>query len=148
MMKIILLSDINKLGCTGDVLNVKDGFARNFLLPRKFAVVATPANLKQLSKIKERALNDKEIRMQQLRAEAEKINQAELLFVRKVDEHGHLYGSVSESDLVHALAEKGINVNRSMIEMEHHLKDLGAFTVTVSLAKDLSATLNIRIEQE
>lgn len=147
-MKVILLSDIHKLGATGDVLNVKDGYARNYLLPRKFAIVATPANLKQLQSIKEKALNEKEQKLQQLKLVADSINYAEILFTRKVDENGHLYGSVSETDIVHALTEKGIDVQRNMVEMEHHLKELGSFKVQIVLAQDISATLNVRIEQE
>ncbi len=147
-MKIILLNDINKLGSTGDVLNVKDGYARNYLLPRKFAIVATPANMKQLQSIKEKALNEKEQNLQQLKMVADAINYAEILFVRKVDENGHLYGSVSESDIVHSLAEKGIEVQRNMVEMEHHLKDIGEFKVQIVLAKDILASLTVKIEQE
>jgi large subunit ribosomal protein L9 len=147
-MKIILLSDINKLGSTGDVLTVKDGYARNYLLPRKFAIIATANNLKQLQSIKERALNDKEQKLQQLKLVADSINYAELVFVRKVDENGHLYGSVSEIDIVHGLSEKGIEVVRNMVEMEHHLKELGSFKVQIILAKDIAASLSVRIEQE
>jgi large subunit ribosomal protein L9 len=147
-MKIILLSDINKLGSTGDVLTVKDGYARNYLLPRKFAIIATASNLKQLQSIKERALNEKEQKLQQLKVVADSINYAELIFVRKVDENGHLYGSVSETDIVHGLAEKGIEVHRNMVEMEHHLKEIGDFKVQVTLAKDIVASLSVKVEQE
>ena len=147
-MKIILLSDINKLGSTGEVLTVKDGYARNYLLPRKFAIIATAANMKQLQSIKERALNEKEQKLQQLKLVADSINYAELVFTRKVDENGHLYGSVSETDIVHGLAGKGIEINRNMVEMEHHLKEIGSFKVQITLFKDIVASLNVRIEQE
>jgi len=147
-MKIILTKDIHKLGNAGDVLAVKDGYARNYLLPRKFALVATPMNLKKLETIKSDAEQQKQEKLAQLKALAEQITSTTLTFVRKVDESSNLYGSVSDLDIVSAFAEKGIVLHRASIEMEKPYKELGTFELPVHLGNDIKAIAKINIEQE
>lgn len=147
-MKVIMLQTIEKVGTQGDVVSVKRGFARNYLTPRGLAIYATPANMKKLGTIKGKMEEQEQKMLAELKNLAEKIAATKLAFVRKVDEHGSMFGSVSENDIVHALHEKGITLHKSNLIMDKHFKELGELTVPVRLHKDISCTLSLVIEQE
>jgi len=147
-MKVILLENIEKIGQKGDLINVKKGFARNYLIPRKYAIYATPQNLKKLSSIKEKMAAEEEQRLIALKSLAEKIAVTKLVFVRKTDENEHLFGSVSENDVVHSLKEMDIEIHKSMVLMDKHIRVLGEHPVQIKLHKDISANLIISIEKE
>lgn len=147
-MKVIMLQTIEKVGNQGDIVNVKRGFARNYLTPRGIAIYATPANVKRLVDIKGKLADEEQKMLAELKKLAEKIAAAKLVFNRKVDEHGSMFGSVSELDIVHALAEQGITVHKSMLGMDKHFKELGEIAVPVRLHKEIATTVNIVIEQE
>lgn len=147
-MKIILTKDITKLGVAGSVVTVKDGYARNYLLPQGFAILATAYNLTKVEEIKKVADQERLERENVLKAFAAKIDGTELTFLRKVDENEHLFGSVSENDIVQALAEKDIDVHKSTVKIDKHLKELGEFDVVVALTQDITATLKVKIDKE
>ena len=147
-MKIIMLTNIEKVGKQGEVVNVKRGFARNYLTPRGLAIYATPANMKKLGDIQNKMANEEQKMLAELKNLAEKIAATKLVFVRKVDEHGSMFGSVSENDIVHAIGEQGIVLHKSALVMDKHYKELGEITVPVRLHKEVQTTLNIVIEQE
>jgi large subunit ribosomal protein L9 len=147
-MKIILTKDIAKLGAAGSVVNVKDGYARNYLLPQGFAILATAYNLTKVEEIKTVADEERLERENKLKAFAAQIDGTELTFLRKVDENEHLFGSVSENDIVQALAEKDIDVHKSTVKIDKHLKELGEFDVVVALTQDITATLKVKIDKE
>jgi len=147
-MKVILLSNIEKVGHKGDVVNVKRGFARNYLVPRNFAIYATPSNMARLGSIQTKAAEEEAQRVAEFQRIAGQLSSKLLTFVRKVDEHDHMFGSVSESDISATLAEQGMNIHKSLIHMEKHIKELGASSVTIRLHKDVQATLNIVVEKE
>ena len=147
-MKVIMLKTIEKVGNQGDVVNVKRGYARNYLVPRGFAFYATPANLKNLNTIKNKLADEEQKLTEELKNLAEKIDSTKLVFMRKVDEHGTMFGSVSELDIIRSLEEQGINIQKNDLEMDKHFKELGEFQVPIHLRKDIVCTLNISIEQE
>lgn len=147
-MKILLTSDIHKLGNAGDVLKVADGYARNFLIPRGLAIPATTKNLGRVQKIRDDAEKKRQEKEAQLRRLAEKIGALRMVFVRKADENGHLFGSVSEIDIAHELEKAECPVHKSMIQMEKHLKDLGNFEIAVQLAANITATVKVVVEDE
>ncbi|MDP2172771.1 MAG: 50S ribosomal protein L9 [Candidatus Cloacimonadaceae bacterium] len=147
-MKVIMLTNIEKVGTKGEVVNVKRGYARNYLVPRNYAIYATPANVKRIVNIQAQAADEEEKRIWELKKLAEKINAVNLVFVRKVDEHGSMFGSVSETDIAHALHQHGIDVHKSLILMDKHIKELGVIAMQIRLHKDILADLNIRIERE
>jgi large subunit ribosomal protein L9 len=147
-MKVIMLSNIEKVGRKGDVVNVKRGFARNYLIPRDFAIYATPANMARLSSIQTKAAEEESQRVAEMQKIADRIGVLKLAFIRKVDEHDHMFGSVSESDISNALAEQGITVHKSLIHMEKHIKELGETTIQLRLHKDVTAYLRILVEKE
>ncbi len=147
-MKVIMLENIEKVGVKGDVINVKRGFARNYLIPRKYAIYATPSNLGKLSSIKENLAAEEQKRLNSLKLLAEKLNDISLTFVRKVDENEHMFGSVSENDIVSGLKAFDIEVHKSAIVLEKHIKELGSFKVQVKLHKDISAEISLVVEKE
>ncbi|HNV93179.1 MAG TPA: 50S ribosomal protein L9 [Candidatus Cloacimonas sp.] len=147
-MKVIMLKTIEKVGKQGEVVNVKRGFARNYLVPKKLAIYATPANLKNLANIQSKLADEEQKLMAELKNLAEKIDTTNLVFKRKVDEQGSMFGSVSELDIINGLQELGIQINKSALSMEKHYKELGEFNLPVRLHKDIICSLNIKIEPE
>lgn len=147
-MKVIMLQNIEKIGKQGDVINVKRGFARNYLTPRGYAIYATPANLKKLDVIKGKLADEEQKMLAELKNLAEKIAATKLVFMRKVDEHGSMFGSVSELDIVHGLAEQGITLHKSALTMDKHIKELGEIAVPVRLHREINTSIVIVVEQE
>jgi len=143
-----MLENIEKVGIKGDVVNVKRGFARNYLVPKQYAIYATPANLAKLTVIKENLAQQEQKRFEELKVLAEKLNSASLVFVRKVDENEHMFGSVSEIDIVHELHAKGIDIHKSLVILDKHIKELGEHHVSIKLHKDLVASLKLQVEKE
>ncbi len=147
-MRLILIENIDKVGKKGDVVNVKRGYARNYLLPRNFAIIATPKNIKKLESLKTDWQAQEERKINELRQLAATLKEITLTFIRKTDENDHMFGSVSENDIVAALKEQDIDIHRSLIQMDKHIKELGETAVHVRLHKDVSAELRIIVEKE
>ena len=147
-MKIILTKDIKALGEAGKLVKVKAGYARNHLLPNGFAIYAIPKNLSKIEEIKKIAADEKIALYGKYKEVINKIEGIELTFTRRADENNHLFGSVSENDIVKALAEKEIEIHKANIIMEKHLKEVGSFDVEVSFASDLKTTIKVNINIE
>ncbi|MBN2460990.1 MAG: 50S ribosomal protein L9 [Candidatus Cloacimonetes bacterium] len=147
-MKVILIKDVKKLGDAGNVVKVSDGYARNFLIPQQMAILANANNLSQIEEIRKKAELEKLEIENRFKALALKINEVELNFTRKADENDHLFGSVSEADIAKALQEKEIEVHKSHIEMDKHLKQLGSFEVPIVFTSEITATLKVNITKE
>lgn len=147
-MKIILKKNYETLGNVGDIVKVADGYARNFLFPKGFAIPATDKNMKLIEKLKD----EEEKRLAEEQKEAEmimrQIEKISLVFVRLADENGHLYGSVNEQDIVNELKEKDLTIDRYHVKMEHHIKELGEFDVPIELRNEIKGTLKIKVENE
>ena len=147
-MKVILLKDFPKLGKAGDIVNVKDGYAINYLIPQEIAIPATPKNLKMIEKIKEfnRSKAEKEkIRALKLKEKLEEIG--ELEFKRKAGEGGKLFGAVSSIDVLNELKNKNIELKKGMIIMEA-LKELGEYSIRIKLHPEIECNLKIKIVPE
>jgi large subunit ribosomal protein L9 len=144
-MKVILLERVDKLGVIGDTVQVKDGFARNFLLPRHKALRATTANLK----VFEAERHIIEARNATARTEAEaagaSIDGASFVVIRQAGESGQLYGSVSARDIAEAINAEGGRVDRSQVVLNIPLKTLGVHTVKVRLHAEVTISVNINI---
>lgn len=140
-MEVILLERINKLGQMGDVVNVKSGFARNFLLPQKKALRATEANKKHFEA--ERA--QLETSNLENRSEAEKLGKKmdglSVIMIRQAGESGQLFGSVNARDIANGVTEAGFTVTRQQIELAHPIKTLGIFDVKVVLHPEVRVTV-------
>ena len=147
-MKIILMDDVPTLGRRGEIRDVSDGYARNFLLPQKLALQATDANLKNLAQIKAR----QDAQVAKLRADAQGQAQAiEALHFsqrRQASDEGRLFGSVGRADLAAFLAQHGIEIERRRIGLDEPIKSLGEFTVPVRLHGDVTAQLKVSVSRE
>ncbi len=145
-MKVILLQDVKELGRKGEIKEVAEGYARNFLLPRGLAVEATPANLKRHQHDEKK----KEDRLAKVLAEAEKtakqLDGMVLEIVARAGEGGRLFGSVTSSDIARELQKKKVTVDRRRIELEEPLKSLGSYRVRVRLHQNVAATLQVIVK--
>jgi large subunit ribosomal protein L9 len=144
-MEVILLERIGKLGQMGDVVRVKDGFARNFLLPKGKALRATKDNRTRFEGMKV----DLEARNLEQKGEAEKVGEKldgqSFTVIRQAAESGQLYGSVSPRDLVSLVTDKGFKLNRSQIALNTPIKTIGLFKVPVSLHPEVEVTINVTV---
>lgn len=147
-MKVILLNHIEKLGSKGEVVSVKRGFARNYLVPRNLALYASPQNMKQLGGIQAKAAAEEEKILAELKVLDGKIRALNLVFVRKVDENDHMFGSVSETDIISKLHEHGLELHKAALVMDKHIKALGESHVPVRLHKEIISDLQITVEKE
>jgi large subunit ribosomal protein L9 len=144
-MDIVLLKDIDRLGKGGGVVQVKPGYARNFLLPRGLAVAATPQNLRRVEEIKRLAADRNE--RQRLRFEdvKQRLEQTPITQSLAVGEEGTPFGSVSANDITIALKAAGFEVDRSMVRLDAPIKALGEFEVSVRLMADVVATVKLAV---
>ena len=148
MVRIILRKDIENLGDVGDIVDVKPGYARNYLLPQGFAYEATPANLKRYEEerthLVNRSLRDRE------RAEkaAERLTDVSVTLKVKAGDEGRLFGSVTSSDISGALAEQGIEIDRHIIRLSEPIKQLGMYKVPVRLHADVQPEVSVWVVAE
>ncbi|MFA7056752.1 MAG: 50S ribosomal protein L9 [Candidatus Cloacimonadales bacterium] len=147
-MKLILITDVKDLGMAGDVVTVKDGYGRNYLLPKKYAVMATQDALKKIESIKVTAEKVRNSRLEEYRALLAKVHEVSLTFTRKADENGNLYGSVSEYDILDAMNEKGIKLNKNNVIIEKHIKEINDYEVKISFGTDLTTTIKVAVVKE
>jgi len=147
-MKLILKETIESLGLVGSVVNVSDGYARNYLLPQKKAVLNTPQNLKMLER--EKAKLDIQIAKEKGLAEeiAGKLEGAVCKITAKVSEEDRLYGSISVRDIVDSLAAQGFTVEKSMVLLAEPIKTLGTFTVPVRVYKGIKPNITVEVVPE
>ena len=140
-MEVILKKDFITLGYEGDICKVKDGYARNYLIPRNIAVIKNAGNLKTLAQM-QKSLEKK-------RAEAEilkgKIVDISVMIPVKVAENGKLYGSVSPQNIVDALKEKEIDINKKDVHMDKHIKELGEYEIEIKLYHSVNANIKINV---
>jgi large subunit ribosomal protein L9 len=143
--QVLLREDIDNLGARGEVVRVKAGYARNYLLPRKMAVEATANNVRQIES--ERAALVKREAKERSTAEgqAEQLRNLTLTFERKVGEAGVLYGSVTSMDIAHALHEKGYEIDRRKIVLRDPIKRFGNYAVTVRLHREVTLEVPVKV---
>jgi len=146
-MKIILRESLENLGTVGDIVTVRDGYGRNYLIPRGLASPANPRNVKVIEHYK-RTLEKK--RLREL-AKAEDIARAvegtAVTFSRKTSEQGQLFGSVTPLDIETALQARGLNISRKQIALEHPIKALGEFAVTVRIQGSIKAKIKVTVDK-
>lgn len=144
-MDIILLERVGKLGHIGDVVTVKDGFARNYLLPQKKALRATEANKQYFESQRAELEAQNEERKGAAQTVAEKIDGSSYVLIRQAGETGQLYGSVSSRDIAAAASDGDVNVTRGQIVLDKPLKALGLYDVRIMLHPEVTATVQVNI---
>jgi large subunit ribosomal protein L9 len=148
-MKIILIQDVDKLGDRGEVLEVKDGFARNYLIPQNLAIIASKSNMNTLEN--ERKGREKKLKreMDQAKSLAEDISKLNIVIKAKCGEEGKLFGSVTAQDIADAVAEQSkFQVEKKKIEMSEPLKKIGTYTIVAKLSKGVSADIHLEVVPE
>jgi large subunit ribosomal protein L9 len=147
-MEVILREKIDKLGAKGDVVRVSNGYARNFLLPKKLAVLATPVNIRQIEQEKAVAIRLEAKEKQDAEGLAQQLSKVSISFTRKVGENEVLYGSVTSMDISEALQAKGFNIDKRKIELEDAIKSLGRFDVLVKLHREVTVLVSVDVSKE
>lgn len=142
-MRVILREDVPKLGKTGDVVKVSDGFGRNFLLPRKLAVAATETNLRRIEHERRVAIQRREKLAKEAGVLREKLEGVAVTVAKRVGDNERLFGSVTPADIELALAEEGHKVERKRIHLDEPIRSLGVFPVRISLDAGTEATIKV-----
>lgn len=144
-MEVILRDHVDNLGRRGDVVKVADGYARNYLLPRKLALPATEANKKVVERQRKIADAKEAEERQGAEAVAARLTALEIVLARRVGEQEHLYGSVTSADIAEVLAGKGFDIDKRKINLPDAIKAIGEFTVPVKLHRDVTAQLTVKV---
>jgi large subunit ribosomal protein L9 len=147
-MEVILREHVEHLGRRGDVVKVADGYARNYLLPRKLALTVTEGNRKQIERERQNAEKREADERVAAEAMAARFVGLEIAIARRVGETEALYGSVTSADIAEALAAKGFEVDRRRVQLAEPIKQLGEFDVPVRLHRDVSATVKVVVTRE
>ncbi len=147
-MEIILREKVDALGSKGDIVRVSDGYARNFLFPKKLAVLATPANIHQIEQEKAAAVRREAVEKQEAEVLAQQLSGISLSLARKVGENDVLYGSVTSMDIAEALQSKGFVIDKRKIELGEPIKSLGKTDVPIRLHRDVTAHVELVVSKE
>lgn len=144
-IKVVLLQRVSKLGYIGDVVNVKPGYARNYLLPKKIALRATKENLKYFEEQKEQIQKANEAAKAEAQKVADQMGQLTIALVRQASEKGQLYGSVTSRDISAAIKELGYKVNAGQIDLNAPIKTVGVYEINVNLHPEVSVVIKLSV---
>ena len=147
-MQIILQEDIDKLGHRGDVVTVKPGYARNYLLPRKLAVEATEGNLKAIERIRASLAKRTATELDAAQQQAELLNIVALKFTRKTGENDQMFGSVTAADISEALAAQGFKIDKRQVQLAEPIRIIGESQVTIKVFRDVTAQIKVGVEKD
>ena len=148
-MKVILKQYQEKLGDIGDIVEVKAGYANNYLIPQEIAVIATKGNINQMELVKKAAIKVESKNIEEASKTAEGLGDIILNFIVKTGEEGKLYGSITNKDLAAKIMEdKKIEIDRKKIDLPEHIKELGEYDVDIKLYKEVKATIKVIVEPD
>ena len=146
--KVLLREDVDDLGARGEIVRVRAGYARNYLLPRNLAVEATAGNVKGIEAERAALLKKEAKERATAESQSQQMSSLELEFRRKAGEQGHLYGSVTSMDVAEALKDRGYEIDRHRIHLREPLKRLGEYTVPVRLHREVTIDLKVKVAPE
>ena len=147
-MQIILQEDVDKLGHRGDVVTVKPGYARNFLLPNRLAVEATPGNMKALERIRASLAKKTATELDAAQKQAELLALVALKFSRKTGENDQMFGSVTSGDIADGLKKEGFEIDKRQVQLADPIKALGEYSVTIKVFRDVTSEIKVHVEKE
>lgn len=148
MMELLLKEDVENLGARGELVKVRAGYGRNFLLPQGLAIQATPSNIKQIE-LQQRSLLKKTVAEKDAATgQADLLAGVTLEFARKVGEHGLLYGSVTSMDVHEALAAQGYEIERKRIQLRDPIKEPGDYEVAIKLHREVTANVKVVVKKD
>jgi large subunit ribosomal protein L9 len=146
--EVLLMTDVENLGKEGDVVTVSEGYARNYLLPRKLAAPVTDATRRRLAKFQRERAKTREAELATFQALAAKLQNVSCTIAVKTGEGERLYGSVTAAEILRVLKEQGIELDRHTVVLEHPLKELGVYDVSVKLHPQVEATIKVWVVEE
>jgi len=147
-MQVLLRKDIEGLGHIGEVVDVKAGYGRNYLLPRQMAVAVTPGNIRRVESEKKKAEEERKVLDQELDGMAEKLKQVSITIPAKANEEGHLFGSVTAAQIAGLLQAEGYRVEEKMIQLTEPVKELGVVEILIQLKPGLASSCKIWVVAE
>ena len=147
-LEVLLMTNVADLGSEGDVVTVADGYARNYLLPKKLAAPVTEATRRRLAKIQEERDADLKAQLESARARAAQLEKASCTITVKVGEDEKMYGSVGVSDIVSAFQEQGVELDKNTMVLAKPIKELGVFDVSIQLHPDIEASVKVWVVEE
>lgn len=147
-MKLILKEDVEKLGNAGEVVEVKPGYGRNYLIPQGKAEIATPGALKQLNVIKEKAERRAELTVEKAQNMAERLETTSVTIPVTVGEDEKIHGSVTNQDVADALAERDIDIDKRKISLDQDIKTLGEYSATINLISEIKTQIKVWVVKE
>lgn len=147
-MKLILREDVDKLGESGDIVEVRAGYGRNYLIPQGKAMMATEGALKQVERMKEQAARRAELTVERAQEMAERLETTSVTIPVEVGEDERIHGSVTTQDIADALAERDIEIDKRKITIDQDIKTLGEYTATVSLISEIKAQIKVWVVKE
>ncbi len=147
-MKVILAKDVEGWGTIGDIIEVKRGFARNYLIPKGLAYEATDSNIKMIQEVLRQKARKLEREKQKALEIAEKLKGLEIEIAKPVGTTGKLFGSVTSADIVEALKEKGIEIDRKKVMLRSPIRNIGAYNIVIRLHPEVSETIKVHIVPE
>jgi large subunit ribosomal protein L9 len=147
-MQIILQEDIDKLGHRGEVVTVKPGYARNYLLPKKLAIEATTGNMKALERIRGALAKKTATELEAAQKQAALLNGVSLSFKRKTGENDQMFGSVTSADIAEGLTAQGFKIEKRLVQLADPLKALGEYNVTIKVFRDVTAEVKVHVAKE
>lgn len=147
-MDLLLRQNIDHLGRVGDVVKVKSGYARNYLLPRGLAIPVTKANLAEIEVARKKALAEEQARIGTLKELVGKLVETSVTIEGRANEEGHLFGSVNAAQIAASLRAKGFAIDEKQVRLEHPLKEIGVFDVKLHLHQEVDATVKVWVVQQ
>lgn len=146
--QLLLVEDVDDLGRSGELVKVKPGFARNFLLPRKKAVIADKNTLRMQSRLQEERAKRAEVDKREAEALAQRINGMPLTIIVKIDPDGHMYGSVAAVDIVRLFENEGITLDKRNVILAQPIKELGVFPINLRLKEGVPTSFTLTVQSE
>lgn len=147
-MDVLLCEDVENLGWYGEVVKVSVGYARNYLLPQRLAVVPSESKIKAMAEEKAKRDQHRKVVFENFKKAAEAVEGAEAVLAAKANEQGHLFGSITEKEIAENLRGQGFAVEDKFIRLEDHIKEVGQHTVKVKFAADIQATVKVTVVPE
>lgn len=146
--EVLLMSDVKDLGNEGDIVTVADGYARNFLFPKKIGATVSDATRRQLAKNQVVREAERATLVAEARERAEKLSGVSCTIAVKTDDEDKMYGSVAAKDILEALKAQGVEIDKTSLQLEHPIKELGVFDIQVKLDKDVEAAIKVWVVEE
>jgi large subunit ribosomal protein L9 len=144
-MKVLLCEDIEKLGWYGDVVEVSEGFARNYLLPQRIAIIPTEQKIKAMAEEKAKRVEKRELDQERLQKAAQAVDGAEAVVAAKANEQGHLFGSVTEKEIAENLRQQGYEIADKFVQFDEHIKEVGQYTVKLKFSANVIAKVKVTV---